>query len=220
MGDKKSTSFENKYTVEDLRIMQSWSLQRKIQVTQTRIIEWYQKNNGKVYVSFSGGKDSTVLLDLARRIYPDIPAVFIDTGLEYPELREFVKSISNVVWLKPDMNFRKVIETYGYPIISKNVSRAIHDVKKLGNNCWSARAFDGRENGEIIKDKDGKYHTTKCNRTGCVFCGFGCHLEKEPNRFQRLKETHPKLWEYCMRDWNSGGLGMKSVLEYIGVKIE
>lgn len=74
--------------------------------------------------------------------------------------------------------------------------------------------------GEIIKDKDGKYHTTKCNRTGCVFCGFGCHLEKEPNRFQRLKETHPKLWEYCMRDWNSGGLGMKSVLEYIGVKIE
>lgn len=131
MGDKKSTSFENKYTVEDLRIMQSWSLQRKIQVTQTRIIEWYQKNNGKVYVSFSGGKDSTVLLDLARRIYPDIPAVFIDTGLEYPELREFVKSISNVVWLKPDMNFRKVIETYGYPIISKNVSRAIHDVKKF-----------------------------------------------------------------------------------------
>lgn len=111
--------------------MQSWSLQRKIQVTQTRIIEWYQKNNGKVYVSFSGGKDSTVLLDLARRIYPDIPAVFIDTGLEYPELREFVKSISNVVWLKPDMNFRKVIETYGYPIISKNVSRAIHDVKKF-----------------------------------------------------------------------------------------
>lgn len=88
MGDKKSTSFENKHTVEDLRIMQSWSLQRKIQVTQTRIIEWYQKNNGKVYVSFSGGKDSTVLLDLARRIYPDIPAVFIDTGLEYPELRE------------------------------------------------------------------------------------------------------------------------------------
>lgn len=74
--------------------------------------------------------------------------------------------------------------------------------------------------GEIIKDKFGKYHTTKCDRTGCVFCGFGCHLEKEPNRFQRLKETHPKLWEYCMRNWNSGGLGMKSVLEYIGVKIE
>ena len=73
--------------------------------------------------------------------------------------------------------------------------------------------------GDIVKE-NGKYRTTGCHRSGCVFCGFGCHLEKEPNRFQRLKETHPKLWEYCMRDWNSGGLGMKSVLEYIGVKIE
>lgn len=90
--------------------MQSWTLERKIQVTQTRIIKWYQKNNGKVYVSFSGGKDSTVLLDLARRIYPDIPAVFIDAGLKYPELREFVKNDSQCTWLKPKMNFRRVIE--------------------------------------------------------------------------------------------------------------
>ena len=74
--------------------------------------------------------------------------------------------------------------------------------------------------GDIVKNDDDKYETTGCNRTGCVFCGFGCHLEKEPNRFQRLKETHPKLWEYCMRDWDNGGLGMKNVLEYIGVKIE
>ena len=63
---------ENKYTSEDLKTMKSWSFERKIQVTQTRIIEWYQHFNGNVYVSFSGGKDSTVLLDLARRIYPDI----------------------------------------------------------------------------------------------------------------------------------------------------
>lgn len=69
---------DNKYTSEDLKIMQSWPLERKIQVTQTRIIEWYQKNDGKVYVSFSGGKDSTVLLDLVRRIYPDVPAVFYE----------------------------------------------------------------------------------------------------------------------------------------------
>ena len=66
-NNKSSNLFDNKYTIEDLKIMQSWSLQRKIQVTQTRIIEWYQKNDGKVYVSFSGGKDSTVLLDLVRR---------------------------------------------------------------------------------------------------------------------------------------------------------
>lgn len=80
--------------------MQSWSLEHKIQVTQTRIIEWYERNDGKVYISFSGGKDSTVLLDLARRIYPDIPAVFVDTGLEYPEIKEFVKTIPNVEGVK------------------------------------------------------------------------------------------------------------------------
>lgn len=110
---------ENKYTLADLQAMQAWPLSRKIQVTQTRIIEWYIKNGGQVYVSFSGGKDSTVLLDLARRIYPDIPAVFVDTGLEYPEIRDHVKSIDGVIWLRPKMNFREVIETYGYPVGSK-----------------------------------------------------------------------------------------------------
>ena len=64
--------------------MQSWDLDKKIQVTQTRIIEWYEYFQGKVYVSFSGGKDSTVLLDIVRHIYPDVLAVYIDTGLEYP----------------------------------------------------------------------------------------------------------------------------------------
>ena len=50
---------------------------------------------------FSGGKDSTVLLDLVRKLYPGIVAVFVDTGLEYPEIREFVKRFENVEWLKP-----------------------------------------------------------------------------------------------------------------------
>lgn len=114
-----------KYTKEDLKIMQGWSLERKIQVTQTRIIEWYQHWEGKVYVSFSGGKDSTVLLDLARRIYPDIEAVYVDTGLEYPEIRSFVKTKDNIDWIRPKIPFNQVIEKYGYPIISKEVSRDI-----------------------------------------------------------------------------------------------
>ena len=57
--------------------------------------------------------------------------------------------------------------------------------------------------------------TTGCDRTGCMFCMFGCHLEKEPNRFQRMKQTHPKQYEYCMDK-----LGLKEVLEYIGVPYE
>lgn len=81
---------------EELEEMQRLPLQRKIQITTARIIEWYQHYDGKVYVAFSGGKDSTVLLDIVRRIYPDVPAVFSDTGLEFPEVREFVKSCENV----------------------------------------------------------------------------------------------------------------------------
>ena len=62
----------NAYTRQDLSVMQAWPLERKIRVTQAKIIEWYHHYGGKVAVSFSGGKDSTVLLDLTRRAFPDI----------------------------------------------------------------------------------------------------------------------------------------------------
>ena len=43
---------------------------------------------------------------------------------------------------------------------------------------------------------------TGCNRTGCMFCGFGCHLEKPGNgRFERMKRTHPKQYKYIMSPW-------------------
>lgn len=57
--------------------------------------------------------------------------------------------------------------------------------------------------------------TTGLSRTGCMFCMFGAHLEKEPNRFQRMKVTHPKQYAYCMDK-----LGLREVLEYIGVPYE
>lgn len=110
--------------------MQGWSLERKIRVTQTRIMEWYMRYDGQVFISFSGGKDSTVLLDLARRVYPDIPAVYVDTGLEYPELRDFVKTKDNVIWLRPRYPFTQILEKYGYPIISKEVSDVINGARK------------------------------------------------------------------------------------------
>ena len=54
--------------------------------------------------------------------------------------------------------------------------------------------------GDIETLNDGQLHCTGCQRTGCVFCGFGCHLEKgSDKRFLRLKETHPQLYDYCMR---------------------
>ena len=290
----------------------------KIGLTTNRIREWLREYDA--YVSFSGGKDSTVLLHIARQLRSNIPAVFIDTGLEYPEIREFALNQENITRIKPKMNFRKVIETYGYPIISKEQaafiqeyrttkSEKLKDIRWNGNKygrgkiserhkylvdapfdisdkccdvmkknpakkyeketgktpiiatmaeesaqrksnwlMYGCNAFNSKRPssrpmsfwteqdilqyirdynisyasvyGEIKEDENGKLYTTGCDRTGCIFCGFGCHLEKEPNRFQRLHETHPKLWEYCMRDWDDGGLGMRNVLDYINVKIQ
>lgn len=112
-------------TIEELRKLQALPLERKILITQTRILEWNIKHKGQVYVSFSGGKDSTVLLDLARRVEPTIPAMFVDTGLEYPEIRQFVKTFDNVTILRPKMRFDEVIREYGYPLISKEVSECV-----------------------------------------------------------------------------------------------
>jgi len=124
---------ENKHTMSDLYQMQSLPLSAKISMTKRRIRDWYDYWNGDVYVSFSGGKDSTVLVDLVHNEcgLKDVPLVFVDTGLEYPELREFVKGYGDkVTWLKPKMTFRQVIEKYGYPFISKEVSESAYGARK------------------------------------------------------------------------------------------
>ena len=313
---------EQIHDITRLRELQALPLERKIMITQARIIEWYTRHGGQVYVSFSGGKDSTVLLDIARKCFPDIPAVFCDTGLEYPEIREFVKTVENVTWIKPEKNFKRVILDHGYPVVSKEISRKVHYAKRgsdwavkyitgeavkegrpsryciskrwlnlvdapfevhdyccyvmkkrpfakyhketgrkpivatmaaesnLRTQSWlksGCNSFDNKKPmskpmsfrteqdvlqylkqynipycsvyGEIISEAN-VLKTTQCNRTGCMFCMFGCHLEKEPNRFQKMKETHSKQWEYMLKPISEGGLGLKEVLDYIGVPYE
>ena len=108
----------------------------KVLLTQARIVEFYGGYHpgmeyGGAYVSFSGGKDSTVLLDIARKIYPEIPAVFSNTGLEYPEIRRFAKAHNNVEVVQPKMPFNEVISRYGYPLIGKEVAEAIYYARKI-----------------------------------------------------------------------------------------
>lgn len=350
---------------QDLLQRQSLPLRAKILMTERRIREWVDYWNGDVYVSFSGGKDSTVLKHIVDQMYDNIPAVFVNTGLEYPEIQQFVREVKagkypcfnpDVEIIRPEIRFDEVIKKYGYPVISKEVSSTIQGARKsiekgayslrlckLGvtrdeygglsddgahdydktlrgskfnqrkwrylldadfkissyccdvikkrpaanyekrtgrrpiiatmaceslnrenewfkNGCngfdtpnpkshpmsfWTEQdilhyikeygvpycpvygeirvkppnnAIDGQINAiDFLGSYDAEdiLETTGCTRTGCMFCMFGCHLDPEPNRFQRMKITHPKQYEYCMNQ-----LGLKEVLEYIGVPYE
>ena len=124
----------NKHSVEELKQWQALPLNIKVRMTQSRIRGWvdYYGLDG-VYISFSGGKDSTVLLDICRKLYPNMKAVFCDTGLEYPEIRDFVATYANVDWLRPKMNFKEIIVKYGYPMISKEVSECVNDYNCFGD---------------------------------------------------------------------------------------
>lgn len=114
-----------KHDADTLKELQAMPLSDKVALTEDRIIEFYEHYDGKVVISFSGGKDSTVLLDIARRLFPNIRAAFSNTGLEYPEIQAFVKEHDNVDIVRPKMTFRDVITNYGYPLISKEVAEAI-----------------------------------------------------------------------------------------------
>lgn len=360
-------------TIEELRYKQNLPLEIKVRMTKNRIREWVKEyGTGGCYVSFSGGKDSTVLLHIVREMYPTIPAVFIDTGLEYPEIREFVRTFDNVEWVKPKMNFKQVIDRYGYPFISKELSGIIgggqrsleilkeegydisdhkvvieecakrkgakskgewrrlaqcmgavtnkneiksdleenekgffsdipqkykfllnapfdlsdvcckvmkkapaHDYEKQtgrtpitgqmaeesrmrtgkwlkygcnafeqlhphsnpmafwteqdvlkyikNNNIQIASVYGdvvyeddgGNQYAEVIDDSGVMMTTTGCKRTGCMFCGYGCQMEKGKGRFELMKETHPKQYEYIMKPWKDGGLNYKEIIDWM-----
>ena len=128
-----------KHATYDLAQMQMLPLDAKITMTKQRIKAWYEHFDGNVYISFSGGKDSTVLKHIIDEMYSDVPAVFVNTGLEYPEIQQFVRRIKNgeydcfnsdVIMLRPEMRFDEVIKVYGYPVISKAISGAIEDAKR------------------------------------------------------------------------------------------
>ena len=102
-------------------------------MTKERIRAWVREyGESGCYISFSGGKDSTVLLDIVRNGcgYDKIPAVFVDVPTQYPELKEFVETFENVEIIKPKMNFVQVCEKYGFPMISKEVSECVSGAKK------------------------------------------------------------------------------------------
>lgn len=156
-----------------LKQMQRLPLIVKVRKSQIRIREWYEHFDGKVYVSFSGGKDSTVLAHLVHELYPDVPLVFSNTGLEYPEIQSFARKMG-AEFVRPSMRFDQVISKYGYPIISKEVSTAIYYARRIKNTTSSesgwAEDLCGKRNqllGGMVTVKDGNTNTKSIvrNRT-------------------------------------------------------
>ena len=300
-------------TKQELIMLQSLPLEIKVMKTKQRIREWidFYGENG-IYISFSGGKDSIVLLDLVRQINPNILGVYIDTGLEYPEIKQFVKSVENIQIIRPELSFKQVIEKYGYPMISKQQAQYIHEYKHTKSSYMKMRRMQGDSKGrfkisekykylvnapfdishkccdklkkepikkyeketgrvpfigthsddsmlrmqqylkngcnsflgkrpmskplsfwketdiieyikindlnypsvygEIVTDENNNYKFSNLKGTGCIFCGFGVQLEKEPNRFQKLEQSHPQLHDYCMNK-----LGFREVCEFMNI---
>jgi 3'-phosphoadenosine 5'-phosphosulfate sulfotransferase (PAPS reductase)/FAD synthetase len=53
------------------------------------------------------------------------------------------------------------------------------------------------------------------DRTGCMFCMYGVQSEKEPNKFQTMQKTHPKLYDYCINNLKLG-----TIMDFIGIKYD
>lgn len=134
-------------TIEELRERQSWSLSQKIDHSLGVIEQFYSRLNGNVYISFSGGKDSTVLYWLSRRIYPDIKAVFCNTGNEYPEIVKFVRDMKidgayNIDIIYPSKRPKEIFSEFGFPLISKETSALLYHYRYKPHTGKAKRALD------------------------------------------------------------------------------
>lgn len=120
----------------------------KLKYTQELIHCWVEAWGSKnVYVAFSGGLDSTVLLHIVRSLYPEIKGMFNNTGLEFPEILKFVKSFPNIDIIKPKISFHKVIKKYGWPVISKEQSQYIYQYRNAKSKKTKELRWNGRSNG-------------------------------------------------------------------------
>ena len=122
-----------KHTMQELYQWQALPLNIKVRMTAERIRNWVNEfGEDGVYLSFSGGKDSTVLGHIIREVcgYKNIPFVFVDVPTQYPELKQFAKTFDNLVILKPKISFAQVCEKYGFPMISKEVSNCVSGARK------------------------------------------------------------------------------------------
>lgn len=138
------------FTAERLLMLQALPLDLKIEMTKRRVEEFVDKMGGwdKVFISFSGGKDSTVLAHIILQMNPNVKMVFCNTGLEFPENVRFVKEKRDLEnWdidiVFPKLTFKKVVEKYGYPIISKEQAQYIYQWRNTKSEKMKKDRWEG-----------------------------------------------------------------------------
>lgn len=132
-------------TAKELQTRQAWTLEQKIDHSVGAIESFIARTGKTPYISFSGGKDSTVLLDICRRfVSPNMKAVFCNTGNEYPEIVKFVRMAENVTVIRPKMRMKEVIEKYGFPLISKEQALFIRQAKTTKSEYLLSVRMNGK----------------------------------------------------------------------------
>ncbi|MCF0201785.1 MAG: phosphoadenosine phosphosulfate reductase family protein, partial [Bacteroidaceae bacterium] len=124
---------------------QGWSFYQKIDHSLATIDQFISRCEGKVYLAFSGGKDSTVLMHLCEMIKPDIKCVFMNTGCEYPDIVHFVRKCQsqghNIDIIRPKMTPRQVWSKYGFPLASKEIAENVRCIRMNPNTVKSKKAL-------------------------------------------------------------------------------
>ena len=176
---------ENKHTMSDLYQMQSLPLSAKVRMTARRIDDWVnQFGEDGVYVSFSGGKDSTVLVDIVRNVcgYKDIPLVFVDVPTQYPELKQFALTFDNLEILKPKISFAEVCSKYGFPLFSKEISSTVYEARK-----YFEKLDELRKQNKILTNERTNERTIPYAYRVADLVGMDRRRNKDDEQYKNLK---------------------------------
>lgn len=155
-------------TIEELRERQGWTLTQKIDHSLGVIDQFNAHYDGKVYVSFSGGKDSCVMLNLVKMIVPNVPCMFIMTGCESPSVCRFVREMKaeghNIEITRPKKTLREVFAECGFPLVSKIVAHQVEQCRRYPDTK-SAQTYLDRFNKHRLPERwlylvDAPYNTS------------------------------------------------------------
>lgn len=169
-------------TAELLHERQKWTLAQKVDHSLGVIDQFVSKMDGKVYLAFSGGKDSTVLMHLCEIIKKDIPCVFVNTGCEYPDIVRFVEDCKrdhNIIIIRPKMRVADVWDKYGFPLVSKETAELVHAIRVNPNSVKSKRALGlCEQNIMFVLNKKWRYLIRENYETSNKCCDI---LKKRPS---------------------------------------